>query len=57
MGKKGNTEFDLGGSVALSLCNSLKDTNYFDSFFTSSTLMAKLLGNGIYGKGTVRANC
>ena len=59
LGKKGNTEFGLGESVVLSLCKSLKDTNccvYFDNFFTSSMLMAKLLENGIYGIGTVRAN-
>ena len=59
LGKKGNTEFGLGESVVLSLCKSLKDTNcyvYFDNFFTSPTLMAKLLENGIYGIGTVRAN-
>ena len=59
LGKKGNTEFGHGESVVLSLCKSLKDTNcyvYFDNFFTSPTLMAKLLENGIYGIGTVRAN-
>ena len=57
--KKGNTEFVLGESVVLSLCQSLRDTNcyvYFDNFFTSPMLMAKLLENGIYGIGTVRAN-
>ena len=59
LGKKGNNEFGLGESVVLSLCKSLKDTNcyvYFDNFFTSPTLMAKLLENGIYGIGIVRAN-
>ena len=59
LGKKGNTEFGLGESVVLSLCKSLQDTNcyvYFDNFFTSPTLMAKLLENGIYGIGAVRAN-
>ena len=59
LGKKRNTEFGLGESVVLSLCESLKDTNcyvYFDNFFTSPTLMAKLLENGIYGIDTVRAN-
>ena len=59
MGKKGNTEFGLGELVVLSLSKSLKDTNcyvYFDNFFTSPTLMAKLLQNGIYEIGTVRAN-
>ena len=60
LGKKGNTEFGLGESVVLSLCKSLKDANcyvYFDNFFTSPMLMAKLLENGIYGISTVRPNC
>ena len=60
LGKKGNTEFGLGKSVVLSLCKSLKYTNcyaLFDNFFTSPTLIAKLLENGIYGIDTVRANC
>lgn len=59
VGKKEKTEFGLGESVVLSLCKSLKNTNcfvYFDNFFTSPTLIAKLLDNGIYGTGTVRAN-
>ena len=57
--KKGNTEFGLGESVALSLCKGLKDTNcyvFFDNFFKSPTPMAKLLENGIYGIRTLRAN-
>ena len=36
--KKGNTEFGLGESVVLSLCQKLKDTHcvvFFDNFFTS----------------------
>ena len=60
LGKKGNTEFGLGESDVLSLCECLKDTNcyvYFDNFFTSPTLMAKLLEYGIYGIGGVTANC
>ena len=59
LGTKKNTEFGLGESVVLSLCECLKDINfyvYFDNFFTSPTLMAKLLENGINGIGTVRAN-
>ena len=50
LGKKENTEFGLGESVVLSLCDCLKDTNYyayFDTFFASPTLMTKLLENGI----------
>jgi len=57
--KSKKTEFGLGESVVLSLCKSLENTNcfvYFDNFFTSPTLIAKLLENGIYGTGTVRAN-
>ena len=49
--KKRYTKFGLSESVVLSLCECLKDTNcyvYFDNFFTSPTLMAKLLENGIY---------
>ena len=56
---KGNTEFGLGESVVLSLCKGLKDTKcylYFDNFFTSPTLMAKLMENGIYGIRTLRVN-
>ena len=57
--KKSYTKFGLSASVVLSLCECLKDTNcyvYFDNFFTSPMLMAKLLENCIYGIGTVRAN-
>lgn len=59
LGKKAKTEFGLGESVVLSLCESLKNANcyvFFDNFFTSPTLVAKLLNDGIYGTGTVRAN-
>ena len=51
LGKKGNTEFELGELVVLSLCECLKDTNcyvYFEKFFTSPTLMTELLENGFY---------
>jgi len=37
----------------------LKNTNcyvFFDNFFTSPLLIAKLLGNGIYATETVRSN-
>ena len=57
LGKKGNTEFGLGESVILSLCQKLKDMHgfvFFDNFFTS--LLAKLLEMGIYATGTVRVN-
>ena len=59
LGKKGNTEFGLGESVILPLCQKLKDTYcfvFFDNFFTSPALLVKLLEMGIYATGTVRAN-
>ena len=59
LGKKGNTKFGLSESVALSLCQMLKDTHcfvFFDNFFTSPTLLVKLLEMGIYATGTVRTN-
>ena len=43
----------------MSLCKSLENTNcfvYFDNYFTSPTLIAKLLDKGIYAAGTVKAN-
>ena len=45
LGKKGNTEFGLGESVVLSLCQKLKDAHcfvFFDNFFTSTALLVKL---------------
>ena len=59
VGKKGNTELGLGESAVLSLCQKLKDTYcyvFFDNYFTSPTLLVKLLEMGIYAAGTVRAN-
>ena len=47
--KTGNTEFVLGESVILPLCQKL-------NFFTSPALLVKLLDMGIYATGTVRAN-
>ena len=57
--EKGNTEFGLGESVILSLCQKLKDTHcfvFFDNFFTSPPLLVKLLEMGIDATGTVKAN-
>ena len=59
LGKKVNTEFDLGEFVVLSLCQKLKDTHcfvFFSNFFTSPALLVKVLEMGIYATGTVRAN-
>ena len=57
--KKGNTEFGLGESTFLTLCQKLKDTHcfvFFENFFTSVALLVKLLEIGIYATGTVRVN-
>ena len=59
LGKKGNTEFGLGESAILSLCQKLKDTHYFvffDNSFTSPAPLVKLLEMGTYATGTVRVN-
>ena len=61
LGKKGNTEFGLGESVILSLCQKLKDTHcfvFFDNFFTSPALLVKLLERRVKGsKDTVKVKC
>ena len=57
--RKKKTEFGLGESVILSLCQKLKDTHcfvFFDNFFTSPALLVKLLEMGIYATDTVRAD-
>ena len=49
--KKGNTEFGLGESVILSLCQKLRDTDcfvFFDNLFTNQALLVKVLEMGIY---------
>ena len=59
LGKKENTEFGLGESVVLSLCQRLKGTHcfvFFDNIFTSPALLVKLLEMEIYATGTARAN-
>ena len=59
LGKKSKTEFGLGESVVLSLCENLKNSYcyvFFDNFFTSPNLMLKLFEDGIYATGTVRSN-
>ena len=50
LGKKGNTEFGLGESVILSLCQKLSPA------VTSPALLVKLLDMRIYETGIVRAN-
>ena len=57
--KKVNTEFGLGESIILLLCQKLKDMHcfvFFGNFFKSPALLVKLLEMGIYVTGTVRAN-
>ena len=59
LGKKGNTEFGLGESAILSLCQQLKDTHwfvFFDNFFTSPALLVQLLEMEICATGTVWDN-
>ena len=58
LGKKSKTEFGLGESVVLSLCENLKNSYcyvFFDNFFTSPNLMLKLFEVGIYPSGTIRS--
>ena len=60
LGKKQETEYNLGEDVVLNLSHSLRDTYctlYFDNFFKSPALIPKLFDDGIYGIGTVRPNC
>ena len=55
VGKKGNIELGLGESVVFCLCQKLKDTYcyvFFDNYFTSPTLLVKLLEMEIYATGT-----
>ena len=59
LGKKQETEYNLGESAVLNLSQSVRDTYctlYFDNFFSSSALIAKLFDDGIYGIGTVRSD-
>ena len=59
LGRKESTELNLGSSVVLDLCKTLKDTYchvFFDNFFNSPLLIKMLHDNGIYGLGTVRTN-
>ena len=52
-------ELNLGSSVALDLCQVLKDTYchiFFGNFFNSPTLIQKLHDNGLYGLGTAHSD-
>ena len=57
--KEKETEYNLGESVVIKLCESLKGTFctiFFDNFFSSPNLIKKLHADKIYGVGTVRSN-
>ena len=57
LGEKSKTEFGLGESVVLFLCENLKYSYcyvFFDNFFTSPNLMLKLFEDGIFATGTVK---
>ena len=52
-------ELNLGLSVALDLCQVLKDTYchvFLETFFNSPTLIQKLHDNGLYDFGTARSD-
>ena len=52
-------ETGLGEKVVLTLAESIKGKNhqlYFDNYFTSISLMTKLLAQGTYACGTIRTN-
>ena len=58
-GAKGDREMGLGEKVVLTLAESIKGRHhqlYFDNFFTSISLLSKLLAEGTYGCGTIRTN-
>ena len=56
-GKKGQPELDVGESVVLDLTKTLSGTGvttYTDNYFSSPTLVARLLNRGMYFVGIVR---
>ena len=58
-GAKGDRDMGLGEKVVLTLAESIKERHhqlYFDNFFTSISLLSKLLAQGTYGCGTIRTN-
>ena len=58
-GATGDRETGLGEKVVLRLAESIKGRHhqlYFDNFFTSISLLTKLLSEGTYGCGTIRTN-
>ena len=58
-GQREKRELNLGSSVALDLCQVLKDTychRFFDNFFNSPTLIQTLHDNGLRGLGTASSD-
>ena len=58
-GATGERETALGEKVVLTLSEPLKGKHhqlFFDNYFTSITLLDKLLARGTYGCGTIRTN-
>ena len=58
-GATGLRETGLGENIILTLSESVKGKHhqlYFNNFFTSFTLLEKLLSQGTYGCGTIRTN-
>ena len=59
LGKKQNTEFNLGEEVVLQLTKDLEGSFcilYFDNFFNSPILIEKLFDKNIYAIRTVKIN-
>ena len=58
-GATGERETGLGEKVVLTLSESIKGRHhqlFFDNYFTSFSLLDKLLSQGTYGCGTIRTN-
>ena len=58
-GATGGRETGLGEKVVLTLAESIKGRNhqlYFDNYFTSISLLTKLLAQGTYACGKIRTN-
>ena len=59
MSATGDRETGLGENVVLTLSELIKNRHhqlYFDNFFTSVSLLDKLLSQGTYACGTIRTN-
>ncbi|WAR19293.1 PGBD3-like protein [Mya arenaria] len=59
LGRQDRTHHGLGHDVVMNLTQGVQNSKrhiYFDNFFTGLPLLESLLGNGLYGCGTVRVN-